>query len=239
MQSLHRTLPTSRPIRKIQIPGWLSAYAAALVKAGAQAVGLFGSRASGHYLDDSDWDIVAIGTNPNEDVYSTLPKATRQCEEINTIWVAPAKFGAERNEVGTISFEIDQNCSWLLGSLDSVTQKNVRKAPSRERILKFAQHTYWAFFDALQHLKADWRNKGRPNREFQTNAAIDTATAAKFAAKLTCVCHGLTIMHTLNVVALADKVSDEWKADVMNLNSDTKRLHTLPHETGETEPFPR
>ena len=110
MKSLRRNLPCTRLARPVEIPIWLTDYAKTLQDYGAESVALFGSRATGRYLDDSDWDIVALVHDREKiDVDANEPPL------VNTLWLNPADFINDFHRVGTISFEIHANCHWLQG----------------------------------------------------------------------------------------------------------------------------
>ena len=109
---------------------------------------------------------------------------------------------------------------------------------SREQIISFTRNLYRAFFRAISDLRGDWRAKGEPGSEFETDAATETATAAAFATKLVCLCNNLDFHYTHNVESLAKQVPSTWHDDVLALNGNTPSLHVQPYEPLSYEPFP-
>ena len=232
MKSLRRSLPCTRIARPVEIPVWLTDHAKTLQDFGAESVALFGSRATGRYLDDSDWDIVAVV----QDREKIEVDANNEPPLVHTLWLNRADFINDFHRVGTISFEIQANCHWLHGAIQ-VNDKINEEDPSRERMIGLIRSLYRAMFRAISDLRGDWRAKGEPGSEFETDVATETATAAAFAAKLVCLCNNLDFQHTHNVETLAKQVPSSWHDDVLALNGNTPSFHVQPYEPLSYEPF--
>ena len=231
MKSLRRSLPCTRIARPVEIPIWLTDYAKTLQDYGAESVALFGSRATGRYLDDSDWDILALVQDREKiDVDANEPPL------VHTLWLNRADFINDFHQVGTKSFEIQANCRWLQGAIE-VNDKVNEEDPGRGRMIGFTRNLYRAMFRAISDLRGDWRAKGEPSHEFETDAASETATAAAFATKLVCLCNNLDFRYTHNVETLAKQVPRTWRDDVLALNGGTPSLNVPPHEPLPYEPF--
>ena len=231
-KGIHRTLPCERPLRPVYVPDWLRDYARELHQhQSVVSVALFGSRVSGRYFDDSDWDVAVLYKNGFDKSLRIPPP-----DDVEVVWIEYDRFWADYCCIATISREVHVNHLLLEGQRLPPMAKKLITA-SRQQIVLFVRNVYEALFDSLVHLEADWRNNDRPSLDFQTTESGDTAKAAEFAAKVLCAISTDSFLRTHDVVELAELVSPELKEAVLGLNGDTKRLHFVPYEPTETEPF--
>ena len=231
-KGIHRTVPCERPARPVNVPDWLRDYARYLHQyQNVVSVVLFGSRASGRYFDDSDWDLAVLYKDGFDKSLCIPPP-----DDVEVVWIASERFWADYCCVATISREIHVNHLLLEGQrLPPMAKKPI--AASRQQIVLFVRNVYEGLFNSLVHLEADWRMLDRPSVDFQTSESGDTAKAAEFTAKVLCALRTDSFLRTHDAVKLAELVSRELKEAVFGLNGDTKKSLSVPHEPTETEPF--
>ena len=231
-KGIHRTVPCERPLRAVYVPDWLRDYARELHKyQNVVSVVLFGSRVSGRYFDDSDWDLAVLYKDGFDKSLCIPPP-----DDVEVVWIAYERFLVDYCCIATISREVHDNHLLLEGQLLPPMAKKLIPA-SRQQIVLFVRNVYEGLFNGLVHLEADWRNNDRPVEDFQTQESRDTAKAAEYAAKVLCTLRTDSLLRTHDAVKLAELVTPDLKEVVLGLNGGTKRSFSGPYEPMETEPF--
>ena len=227
LKSLRRTLPSNRPRREVVIPTWLKGGAEARLRADPtiQTVLLFGSRASGRYLDESDWDVCFIHTERyrNEDAKDIASWHLE--EQVQEIHIWNRKFKEKQNIPHSFPHAIGQHYRLLAGTPIKDFETMVKHQPSREDLVMHLTYAYLHLVHAVTYLTAP-----PDDRPFSPAASTTSADAAERAAKALCCVTNSPYDLTHNVAKLAEVVPSEWHETVMALNGDTGEHHVSSYE---------
>ena len=224
MKSFHRKLPSTRPLRKVVIPAWLriGAEGCMQVDESIQTVLLFGSRASGHYLDESDWDVCLIHS---DEIYSdSKPHLAEQWRgvdaEVEESHIHAARFAAERRVPYSFPHAVCQACRLLAGTPIREELTTSKQEPCRNVLVMHLTYAYLHLVQALTSLDAV------ANKPFNVTAMTASADATERAIKALCCLTGNPYERMHEVAKLAKDVPASWRDLVLSMNGDTGTHHT-------------
>ena len=156
-------------------------------------------------------------------------------EGVAEAWIEASRLMRDCNRVGSLAREVSCNHLRLHGKILPVAIGKPVDA-TRHQIVRYTENTYGELADSILALEADWRERRRPSRDFETGRAKASAMAAEFAAKLVCMVTTATFVKSHDVKELTSLAPPPWREVIENLKGETRRLVT-PYEPTEVEPF--
>ena len=230
-KSLQRTLPSVRPKTECVIPDWLRDYAHAWCEAGALAVVLYGSRAFGTALPDSDWD-VAVVLDEGDDTAYTEPIIDSEIThhyEVNRVIGDCSRFAPG------FAREIRKGVS-LVGDIATVFPKPNLMEVKLMNKKDFRSNLMWSLVhatDSLYHINSRYKrakDEADLNLISSSEGTKRSANATERCVKALCCLLDIGYEHTHNVEILAEKLPDEWRELAMRMNGNTQKGHVLIYE---------
>lgn len=234
-KSLQRTLPSVRPRTDCVIPEWLRDYADAWREAGALAVVLYGSRAFGTALPDSDSD-VAVVLDEGEDAAYVEPIIDSEIthhQEVNRVIGDCSRFAP------SFAREIRKGVS-LVGDIATVFPKPNLLEIKLLTKSDFSSNLMWSLVHAtnsLYHINSRYElENGEANLNVISSSGGTkySANAAERCVKALCCLLGIGYQHTHDVEILAKKLPDDWRELAMRMNGNTRKGHVLVYEDRNT-----
>ena len=233
MKSLMRRLPSARTRTQVVIPEWLGEYASAWREQGAAAVVLFGSRALGFALSDSDWDVAVVFHDSQQveiaktevNLADSIPPGHEVNPVVDSIDELPLSLAREIKK--GISIVGDFNSMYV--EPDQITMQLTNKTDLNN-------HVVYAFYNAvygLHHAQYEWAYSGGNHDLAILKSSLVSAHSADAAArsvKALCCLLEISYDHTQNVAKLAEKIPAEWHSLVLRMNGTTGEQHVTLYE---------
>lgn len=210
---------------------------------GAKAVVLFGSRARGDHLPESDWDIAVVtsgGSHTNVLRSSVFDKAGRCGHSINCLVVPEKRIDQECGVVGGLYRGIVRDGNVLAGKWDrEILQKGVLhmdKKVVRKHLLSVNTN--------LRNAGHEYQNIGTLDSESLSdeeyrcdNFVAYSSDAAERLAKVILIALGIDPVRSHDMHSLADQARDgghiEESKSIRSLNGYTKGNHVAQYEFEE------
>lgn len=226
-KEISRCLPGTRERSQIVVPQWLKNYASAWQSKGADAVVLFGSRARGMALPNSDWDVAVVFKDSVEkppDNLVNLPRNGGRLLDVNPLVeclndLRPA-----------LAREIENGIS-ISGDFKRLRKQfyeaDIMKIDRTDVVMHLA-FSYICSLRCLEDVSNAWRRSNGDTALGKLNTQVgetESASAAERGVKALCAAKGISYELTHNVAVLAKQVPPDWYDLVMSLNGSTKAKH--------------
>ena len=218
-------------MRELVVPEWLHEGAQAIIECdpSVRTMLLYGSRSTGRYLDDSDWDVCEIhdpatwNGKQNHGVTMWFEFSQDPLVSVEVAHLDTNRFDRERRLRHSFVDAICQSHIFLAGEpIEEVESLPNKKAqPSRSAMIDHLAFAYLYLSHGINALEDAFQK----SQQFDTPCSYHSARAAERAFKALCCLCGEPYVRVHEFDVLARSAPKEWRDIVQALNGSTKAKH--------------